>query len=296
MIGFDLAVASALLVVPPLADEPCEDERWGVSCDTTEGGVLLRLEAVIGLSDAYPDPDDSGPDAASWYEYRWMWACPGNSWEDPMNVLCDFAVAECANADPTAPGPYSRIARRSAGEVETPWAAIGGTCWPEAVPARSGDSVGLTEEMLIAQFHQTDFAPPVMSAQPPDGQALVHMPVYFQVEWGDGFGPGDVDSTTLLGHDIRIRPMLIDVTYAFGDGATLGPTESTGGPWPNSDVTHAYTSGQTVLPYATVTYGGEVSVDGEDWWVLPASTDITGPGLQIEVRTSTNRLTPSPSG
>lgn len=145
--------------------------------------------------------------------------------------------------------------------------------------------------MILEQFHRTDFALPQVVIQPPDGQTLVNLPVYFQLSWpSDGFEPGEVDTTTIVGHQVRIRPTLTGATYVTGDGASIGPTTSLGGPYPTGDITHEYTRAAEVAPYISVEYGGEVSVDGGAWSVIPGSATVEGPASPLQVLTSKNRL------
>ncbi|QFG68068.1 hypothetical protein [Ornithinimicrobium pratense] len=145
--------------------------------------------------------------------------------------------------------------------------------------------------MILERFHRTDFALPEMVIQPPDGQTLVNLPVYFQLSWPEaGFEPGEVDTTTIVGHEVRIRPTLAGVTYHTGDGASVGPTTSLGGPYPTGDITHEYSRAAQVTPYISVEYGGEVSVDGGAWSVIPGSATVEGPGSPLQVLTSENRL------
>lgn len=145
--------------------------------------------------------------------------------------------------------------------------------------------------MIEAQFHQMDFAEPTITMQPPDNQTLVTLPVYFEVVWPEeGFEPQEVDETTLANRQVRIRPVLQDVTYDFGDGSAEGPTQSLGGPYPSGDISHAYETAADVSPSVSVTYGGEVSVDGGDWQGIDASVTIDGPVETLEVLTSRNRL------
>lgn len=145
--------------------------------------------------------------------------------------------------------------------------------------------------MIIEQFYAMEFAAPGIIMQPPDNQTLVTLPVYFEVVWPEeGFEPQEVDETTLANRQVRIRPVLQDVTYDFGDGTAEGPTTSLGGPYPSGDISHAYESDGDVSPSVSVTYGGEVSVDGGAWQSIDASVTIDGPPEPLEVLASRNRL------
>ncbi|WP_141817949.1 hypothetical protein [Ornithinimicrobium humiphilum] len=172
------------------------------------------------------------------------------------------------------------------------WVPLDPTCWTDSVPARSGEPAEeLTEAMIIEQFHRTDFALPQAVIQPPDGTTLVNLPVYFELSWPDeGFEPSEIDTTTLAGHEVRIRPTLVGATYVTGDGTSIGPTTSLGGGYPDGDVTHTYGSVATVSPYISVEYGGEVSVDGGEWRPIPSSATVDGPAVPLQVLQSRNRL------
>jgi hypothetical protein len=219
--------------------------------------------------------------------------CSPNTIEEPRLVLCERAVTYCEDLAPDSEGPLSLLYRREADDSgpTTPWVNFSHTCYTDHVPPRSGAEVELTEAMIIEQFHQTQFALPTTSLQPDDNRALVNLPVYFALEWPEeGFEPGEIDTTTIVSHEVRIRPVFREATYLFGDGASEGPTPSMGGVHPDGDITHEYTDAATVEPNIVVTYGGEVSVDGSAWTTIPASVEIDGPGQPLEVLTSRNRL------
>lgn len=292
-----MSLATLTVLLQPPEPEPvfCDKKRNQLRCEGYGKGVELSESQVRGAGQGAAPEDPARPGVSLWYTFRAMPDCPPNDVNYPTQwVDCETSLTECLTRDPPTSGPYSRLFRRVTGPEGAigGWGQFGLTCFPDALPERTE----LTEEMLIEQFHSTEFAPPVLSAQPPDGQALVNLPVFFAVEWGEGFGPDDIDSANLIGREVRIRPALVGVTYHFGDGTSLGPTTSLGGTWPDGDVTKTYLDGGTVAPYSEVTYGGDVSVDGDDWVRLPVTIDITGPELDIAVRTSTNRLVPDSDG
>lgn len=169
---------------------------------------------------------------------------------------------------------------------------MGFTCHTDAVPARSGEpAVELTEAMIVEQFHRTEFALPSTVIEPPGNRTLVNLPVYFELAWPEeGFEPDEVDTVTMVGRELRIRPTLIGVTYVTGDGGSIGPTTSLGGPYPDGDITHEYTDRAEVAPYISVEFGGEYSLDGGDWTEIPSSAVIDGPATPLEVLTSRNKL------
>ncbi|UJH69866.1 hypothetical protein [Ornithinimicrobium sp. INDO-MA30-4] len=247
---------------------------------------------TTALSAVYP-PGFSAEQPTEWYEYLNVFDCRGNTTANPTSALCARAVTYCQTAMPNSSGPYSRVFRRHAdadGSIGT-WEYIGNTCFTDETPAQSGAAPGLTEAMIIEQFHRTEFALPTTTMQPPGNRTLINLPVYYQLAWPEaGFAPGEIDSTTLVGHQVDIRPRLDSATYFFGDGSTSGPTTSLGGPYPTGDITHTYTSSGAVNPHIEATYTGEVSVDGGAWQPIPATVSITGTAEDLQILTSTNRL------
>ena len=233
-------------------------------------------------------------ESTAWFEYVKVINCPGNTIDNVATAYCISADNYCQANEPDSAGPWSRLYRRvvnTGGEVGD-WQNLGLTCFTDAVPATSGapeDTLGIGD--IVAQFHRTDFALPHASIEPPGGRTLVHLPTFYALEWpSDGVEPQEVDTTTLVGREVRIRPMFVNATYQFGDGESSGPVESLGGAYPAGDVQHIYSSKATVEASISVTYGGEYSVDGAEWEPIPGSITVDGPAQTVEVLASRNRL------
>lgn len=294
MTAVAFVVASLVLATPP-PDDPCEEENV-IACidDGVYSGMTQQTTAELANS----WPPSYGPDNPErWFQYRPVPDCPGNHPDEPDYASCLWAITYCEERVPDSSGPYSQVYRRIVDETGPldSWVYIGHTCFTDLVPERSGDDVELTIEHILEQFHRTAFADPTTSLQPPDGRGLVNLPVYFELVWDpEGFEPMEIDTSILLGHEVRIRPTLQEVVYDFGDGQTYGPTTSTGGRYPDGDVTHTYASAGTVDPSITVVYGGQYSVDGGSWQIVPGSATVTGPAQPLEIFTSTNRLYSGP--
>ncbi|GAA5157911.1 hypothetical protein [Ornithinimicrobium tianjinense] len=246
------------------------------------------------MANSYP-PGSSAERPDSWYEYVGVIDCiPPNSPDNPRLEICGFAVSYCEEYVPDSSGPRSIIYRRTVrgSGVVGGWTPLGPTCYTDSVPARSGEpATVLTDAMILEQFHRTDFALPQLLVQPPDARTLVNLPVYYELSWPEaGFAPEEIDTTTIVGHQVRIRPTLVGVTYVTGDGTTIGPTTSLGGGYPGGDITHTYTTAAQVNPSISVEYGGMVSVDGDAWRTIPGTATIDGPATPLQVLTSKNRL------
>lgn len=286
-----LLLALSAAPVPPIEDPPCRL----VVCEVGGGGTYVGLTQAETQALSRHFPEGSSPENPEpWFEYSAVIRCAGNIPDDPDRVHCEWAALYCEMNQPDSSGPYSIIYRRladSSGPLGG-WTNVGPTCFRSDVPARSGEAAAeLTDAMILEQFHRTDFALPTMSIEPPDGRTLVNLPVYYELLWPEGgFEPGETDTTDIIGYQVRIRPTLESATYYFGDGTSEGPTSSLGGPHPSGDVRHEYTSATLVEPHITVVYGGEVSVDGSAWSVIPGTATIDGPVNPLDVLTSTSRL------
>ena len=73
-------------------------------------------------------------------------------------------------------------------------------------------------------------------------------------------------------------------TYVFGDGTTLGPTTSTGGVYPEGDVTHVYRAKGEFPVRVETTFGADFSLDGAAWDEIPSTVTVAGPSTTISVR------------
>lgn len=210
--------------------------------------------------------------------------------EDPTDwrttYYCEAAIRECQNNTPEQGlGPANRIFRQAEGESD--WEFRGVTCFPNLVD----DGPQLTMAMILQAFHDTAFAVPEVTTQPKGDVTLVTLPTYYQVVWPDaGYAPDEVDTTTLLGFRVEIRPRLDSITYHFGDGSTGGPTTDLGGPHPTGGITHEYQAKGVYNARADVVYGGQFRVNGGGWADIPGTASITGADTPITVKESRARL------
>jgi len=167
------------------------------------------------------------------------------------------------------------------------WTAIGTTCFPQFVPGKPVLGLG----QILAAFHNTPWAKPTAHIQPEGNVTLVTLATYFEVKWPTaGFQPGEIDTVTLLGTPVRIRPTVQGYTYVFGDGTSFGPTASAGGAYPDGDITHAYPKAGNYNTHIDITYGGEFSVAGGPWLPIPDSVTVAGSLQPLTVKTANARL------
>lgn len=190
------------------------------------------------------------------------------------------------NADLALKGPAVKVWEREVDAAGQPmagadWQDIGYTCLPSLVP---GNQNALTMAMIVEQFHDTAFAKAEASVQPVKGTTLVNLPTFYGVQWPEaGFAPDEIDTTTLVGRQVQIRPTFKSANYVFGDGRETGPVASLGGPYPNGDVRHTYGAPADVQVRIDVTYGGQFSVGGGEWIDIPDVVSIQGTPFALRV-------------
>ena len=223
------------------------------------------------------------------YEYVQVSFCASGPEDRLVDFYCEAAIRECANnSEDQGLGPATRVFRREAGPPPGAWEPRGVTCFPNLVGQDAGPQ--LTMAMIIEAFHDTPFAKPEVSSQPEGNTTLVTLPTFYRVDFGDGYGPDQVDTTDLLGFTVDIRPRLDSITYHYGDGATLGPTTDLGGVFPSGSVVHEYSQGGDFDTHAVVVYGGQFRVNGGAWSDIPGTATITGDPTRITVMESRARL------
>lgn len=233
-------------------------------------------------------PDDQGgvvvdrPKDAPFYEYVSLNDCPqAKPGTVSDQVSCAHALKDCPEG---TLGPLLRIWRRTvqAGRVVEPWTAHGLTCASDVAP---GARPTLTMADLKAAFMRTPWAKPQISSQPKGDSTLVNLLTFYKVNWTtSGFQPGEIDRSVLRGIPVQIRPKLMGFTYVFGDGSTKGPTTSTGGVYPDGDITHTYRDKGQYPVRVDTTFGADFSLDGSTWEEIPSTVTVPGPSTTVTVR------------
>ncbi|WP_374968753.1 hypothetical protein [Terrabacter sp. BE26] len=138
---------------------------------------------------------------------------------------------------------------------------------------------------LKAAFMRTPWSKPQISSQPAGNTTLVNLLTFYKVNWTTtGFQPGEIDRSVLRGIPVQIRPKLVGFTYLFGDGSKMGPTTSTGGVYPDGDVTHTYRTKGKYPVRVDTTFGADFSLDGSTWEEIPSTVTVPGPPTTVTVR------------
>jgi hypothetical protein len=282
-------IAGALTSLPATADSPCGGLQ-ALNCSAGNGGIYTGLGSQeLARSRQGLDITTGAPESRS-YGYASVYDCQFNT-PGAIDILCAGAIQACAGNTPQqGQGPQVRLYRReldAAGKQLTGWVVVGTTCLADQVPGQPVLGMG----QILAAFHNTPWAKPTVHIQPEGNLTLVTLPTYFAVTWpAAGYQPGEADTLTMLGHQVQIRPTLQSYTYVFGDGTTIGPTTSPGGPYPGGDITHTYPKAGLYDTRIDVTFGGEFTLDGGPWIPIPDTVPVPGPLQPLTVTTARSRL------
>lgn len=231
----------------------------------------------------------AGEASGTEYEYRATSYCQtGDPDSGNADDVCLRAYVACRNQGIDAGlGPATRIWRRAVSTPPSPWELRVVTCFPDLADGPSGPTMA----DIVAAFHDTDFAKAGVNIQPEGDVTLVTLPTFLEARFPDtGFEPGEVDTVTLVGVPVDIRPGLNSITYHLGDGRTLGPTASMGGPHPTGDVVTTYPKAGTFDVRADVTYTGQFRIAGGEWIDIPGTVTIDGGPVSLTVATAQSRL------
>lgn len=88
---------------------------------------------------------------------------------------------------------------------------------------------------------------------------------------------------TLLGQGVEVRAEPVEFAWTFGDGTT-DATNSPGAPYPDLEVTHAYTDADvTVEPSVDVTYSAQFRVGDGEWQEILETVTIGGSPVSLRV-------------
>lgn len=281
-----LGVGMLGVITPIMAHAGC-DKSVLQTCGTNEqAATLLTRGQVLALEkfpgDAGGQMIEERPVNAPVYDYMSLNDClparPGTASEQ---VTCTHALRDCP---PDEAGPLLRIWRRTtkAGVEIEPWSPRGLTCASDVAP---GARPTLTMSDIDGQFMRTPWSKPQVSSQPAGNTTLVNLRTFYQVNWSTaGFQPGEVDRSVLRGIPVQIRPKLVGFTYVFGDGSSVGPTVSTGGVYPDGDITHVYRTRGEFPVRVDTTFGADFSLDGSTWDEIPSTVTVPGPSTTVTVR------------
>lgn len=232
--------------------------KW-VTKDVTCSSGSLDPGCSATIIDCSTTPGASGSPRLVWMRQE-----GGAQWYGPFSMCLPGNPAPPDVDDPTVP------------RTSTP---------PPPVP-----TIGQIREA----FMELPFAKPEVSMQPVGQKTLVNLPTFYEAVWPEGSGlkPGDVsEPVQLLSWSIEFKIASKDYRYDFGDDSSSDWTKSTGGVYPDGDITHTYeTTGRRQVK-VDARLVGQYRVNGGAWQDLGAVADLQDePVAQLEVLGTRTRL------
>ena len=220
-----LALAALLVGLAPL---PAYAEDCGVValCGVeSDGGSYDGVIAIPGLRGG--GEGSGGGGGCLDCEWTFVPACLPNGPDPGADAMCATAATACADK---GGGILMRVYMR---QGDGPWQTRGTVC---TGGSRQVVTVADVREDAGRVFRERMRPPAATITTQPRTTQVVNIPTYFTANGArpmtSTFGPPEVRMT------ITATPAYV---WDFGDGATL-ETVSAGGPYPDGDVRHTYTS------------------------------------------------------
>jgi len=227
---------------------PCDLTKSLEKCGGagSDGTAYTGVIAIPGLSGSGGSAGGTSGGGCTDCEWVVVPACLPNGPRPGQDAMCAGAATSCA-----ARGEEGILMRAYMRHEGGAWQMMGTFC------TGGGDAVVTVADVLplAGQEYRERMRPGAAAfGFEPDGGQVVNIPTFFTAS-GTGpmtatFGPDAVRMT------ITATPAYV---WDFGDGATL-ETRSPGGPAPDGDVTHTYTSAATRHVTLTTRWSAEFTV------------------------------------
>ena len=173
-------------------------------------------------------------------------------------------------------GPWQSTGRVTCGPPDAVTIPGGPGQPPVTIPAPAAPPVPTLAQIQTA-FRELPFSKPSVTIQPKGLRTLKNFTNFYAASWPDdtGLQPGETSRTIkLLSWNIEFKVAARDYRYHFGDGQTSVWTSSTGGTYPDGDITHQYagTGDKQVKVDARLT--GQYRVNGGQWQDIATVADL----------------------
>lgn len=268
MNGFRLALVVFVLVALTLGPA-----AWSPARADCSGGAGFGGADVICLFPPEELRAMYGAASSEGYRYRLRPHC-----EIGGTATC-LEPSTCAEP----PGTYQFDVLRSPAAPPPDWSIIGYVC---LTSNDAGELGAITPGMVAEAFQRLTWPEPELRVQPPDGETLVN----FDTNFFTTLTEPSTQDVTLLGLTVTIEATPRSYVWHFGDG-TDQTTTSAGTPYPDLEITHAYTeAGGAVSPSVDVVYAGRYRLGGGAWTTIPATLTVPGPAVTLTVLEATPRL------
>ncbi|WP_245634595.1 hypothetical protein [Janibacter limosus] len=167
------------------------------------------------------------------------------------------------------------------------WTYNGLTCGPPTsieLPG-SGGTVSVAVQappvptlgQIQTAFKELPFSKPSVTVQPVGMKTLKNLKTFYAAHWPNNTGlqPGETSKPVkLLSWTVEFKVDAQDYRYDFGDGTHSNWTTSSGGTYPDGDITHTYTDTGTVDIKVDARLTGQYRVNGGDWQDIATTADL----------------------
>lgn len=217
-----------------------------------------------------------GTQVESTREYKYEYGC---SVGDSLSILCANNLPECTDGDDGVPVQWFW---RSSLIDTTSWTRLGGiVCMYNSDP--NEDVLGEIAERILSAFRSLPVDAGSLTLQPsPHTLIGANTNVYAETE-------NQIHEIKMLGQDVVIEAIPQDYSWNYGDGTSLGPTSTPGGPLPQARwgeqtaTSHVYTSTGDFNVSLTTTFSGTYSVNGGPAIPIPGTGTFSAEPVTISV-------------
>lgn len=179
------------------------------------------------------------------------------------------------------------------------WEYAGLSCGPPTsveVPGASGGPVEVEVEappvptlgQIQTAFRALPFSKPSVKVQPKGQRTAKNLKTFYAARWpsDEDLQPGEVSKPVkLLSWSVEFKVAARDYRYSYGDGTSSGWTSSTGGTYPDGDITHTYSEAGDVEVKVDARLTGQYRVNGGQWQDIATVADLQDePSFTLEVR------------
>jgi hypothetical protein len=243
-----LACLAGVFATPATASTTCGPGEALESCGGagSDGSTYTGVIAIPGLHGKGGSHGSASGGGCTDCEWLIVPACPSNGPQPGMDAMCTGAATSCVSR-----GEEGILMRAFMRHADGAWQMMGTYCTGAA-----GAVVTVADVAPQAgQAYREQMRPGAATfGFEPDAGQVVNIPTFFTASGAEpmsaSFGPDAVRMT------ITATPAYV---WDFGDGATL-ETQSRGGPAPDGDVTHTYTSAATRHVTLTTRWSAEFTV------------------------------------
>ncbi|KRE78784.1 hypothetical protein ASG71_10325 [Arthrobacter sp. Soil763] len=233
---------------------------------------------------------------------RFVWASPGSPVADPFQYKyelqchlgggdfdadCLETVIECKNGPDGKDGIPVTWLKAPAGVPNPVWSYHSGpTCLFDARPE---DLLPRIAAMIQSEFQKLPISAGRVTAQP-SPHTLRGADTNFYAEAAE-----QQFDIKILAQDVHIEARPVQYTWNYGDGTTLGPQNSAGGPLPQdrwgekTATSHVYTRTGDFSVVLTTSFLGTYSVNGGPPLPIPGQGQFNAPPRPVSVWRSITR-------